>query len=71
VPQRKVVAFANGMRVRPGAASGVSGLDEQTLVMFVDEVLGGWGLLKEWQHEREGSPSLDQHRVGYNGRFCK
>ena len=59
------------MRVRPGAASGVSGLDEQTLVMFVDEVLGGWGLLKEWQHEREGSPSLDQHRVGYNGRFCK
>jgi len=28
---------------RLGAASGVSWLDEQSLVMIADEVLGGWG----------------------------
>jgi hypothetical protein len=30
-----------------GVASGVSWLDEQALVMIANEVLGGWGLLKE------------------------
>ena len=39
------------MHWRLGAASGVSLLDEQVLVMIVDEVLGGWGLLKEWRQE--------------------
>ena len=37
------VAFASGMLSRLGAASGVSWLDEQALVMIADEVLGGWG----------------------------
>ena len=26
-------------------------LDEQALVMIADQVLGGWGLLKEWRQE--------------------
>ena len=39
------------MHARLGAASGVSWLDEQALVMIADEVLGGWGLLKEWRQE--------------------
>jgi hypothetical protein len=51
VQQQKVAAFARGMHARLGAASGVSRLDEQTLVMIADEVLGGWGLLKEWRQE--------------------
>ena len=51
VQQQKVAAFASGMHARLGAASGVSRLDEQTLVMIADEVLGGWGLLKEWRQE--------------------
>jgi len=45
VQQQKVAAFASGMHARLGAASGVSWLDEQALVMIADEVLGGWGLL--------------------------
>ena len=49
--QQKVAAFASGMHARLGAASGVSWLDEQALVMIADEVLGGWGLLKEWRQE--------------------
>jgi hypothetical protein len=51
VQQQKVAAFASGMHARLGAASGVSWLDEQALVMIADEVLGGWGLLKEWRQE--------------------
>jgi hypothetical protein len=51
VQQQKVAAFASGMHWRLGAASGVSWLDEQALVMIADEVLGGWGLLKEWRQE--------------------
>ena len=51
VQQQKVAAFASGMHSRLGAASGVSWLDEQALVMIADEVLGGWGLLKEWRQE--------------------
>ena len=51
VQQHKVVAFTSGMHARLGAASGVSRLDEQTLVMIVEEVLGGWGLLKEWRQQ--------------------
>jgi hypothetical protein len=47
VQQQKLAAFASGMHSRLGAASGVSWLDEQALVMIADEVLGGWGLLKE------------------------
>jgi len=48
VQQQKVAAFASGMHARLGAASGVSWLDEQALVMIANEVLGGWGLLEEW-----------------------
>ena len=51
VQQQKVAAFASGMHWRLGAVSGVSWLDEQALVMIADEVLGGWGLLKEWRQE--------------------
>jgi hypothetical protein len=51
VQQQKVAAFASGMHARLGAASGVSWLDEQALEMIADEVLGGWGLLKEWRQE--------------------
>ncbi len=51
VQQQKVAAFASGMHWRLGAASGVSWLDEQALVMIADEVLGGWGLLTEWRQE--------------------
>ena len=51
VQQQKVAAFASGMHSRLGAASGVSWLDEQALVMIADEVLGGWGLHKEWRQE--------------------
>jgi hypothetical protein len=51
VQQQKVAAFASGMHARLGAASGVSWLDEQALVMIANEVLGGWGLLKEWRQE--------------------
>jgi hypothetical protein len=51
VQQQKVAAFASGMHSRLGAASGVSWLDEQALMMIADEVLGGWGLLKEWRQE--------------------
>jgi hypothetical protein len=49
VQQQKVAAFASGMHSRLGAASGMSWLDEQVLVMIADKVLGGWGLLKEWR----------------------
>jgi hypothetical protein len=48
--QQKVAAFSSGMmHARLGAASGVSWLDEQALVMIAVELLGGWGLLKEWR----------------------
>ena len=53
--QQKVAAFASGMHARLGAASGVSWLDEQALVMIADEVLGGWGLLKEWRQELDAA----------------
>ena len=53
VQQHKVAAFASGMHVRLGVASEVSGLDEQTLAMIADEVLGGWGLLSEWQQQEQ------------------
>jgi hypothetical protein len=42
VQQQKVAAFASGMHSRLGAASGVSWLDEQALMMIADEVLGWW-----------------------------
>jgi len=43
---------AGGMHAR---GVGVSRLDEQTLmVMTADEVLGGWGLLREWR-QQEGA----------------
>ena len=51
VQQQKVAAFASWMHSWLGGASGVSWLDEQALVMIADEVLGGWGLLKEWRQE--------------------
>ena len=51
VQHHKVAAFASGMHWRLGAASGVSWLDEQALVMIANEILGGWGLLKEWRQE--------------------
>ena len=61
VQQHKMAAFASGMHARLGAASEVSRLDEQTLVMIVEEVLGGWGLLKEWRQQEwagEGGGAL-------------
>ena len=61
VQQHKVVAFASGMHARLGAASGVSRLDDQTMMMIVEEVLGGWGLLKEWRQQEwagEGGGAL-------------
>jgi hypothetical protein len=61
--QQKVAAFASGMmKARLGAVSGVSWLDEQALVMIADELLGGWGLLKEWQ-ERSLQPMCDVTRM--------
>ena len=51
VQQQKVAACASGMHAQLGAASGVSWLGDQALVMIVDEFLGGWGLLKEWRQE--------------------
>ena len=51
VQLQKVAAFASGLHSWLGAASGVSWLDEQALVMIADEVLGGWDLLKEWRQE--------------------
>jgi hypothetical protein len=45
------VCQRSGMHVRLGATSGVSWLDEQALDMIADEVLGGWGLLKECLQE--------------------
>ena len=70
VQQHKVAAFASGMHARLGAASGVSGLDEQTLVMIADEVLGGWGLLREWrQHsERAGGEGATAKGGGPGGK---
>jgi len=53
VQQHKVAAFASGMHARLGVASEVSGLDEQTLAMIADEVLGGWGLLSEWRQQEQ------------------
>ena len=61
VQQHKVAAFASGMHARLGAASGVSRLDDQTMMMIVEEVLGGWGLLKEWRQQEwagEGGGAL-------------
>ena len=59
--QCKVLAFAGGMHGRLGAASCVSWLDEQMLLMIADEVLGGWSLHKKWEQERRsaaaGGPS--------------
>ena len=54
VQHHKVAAFASGLHARLGAASEVSRLDEQALVMIADEVLGGWGLLREWR-QMEGA----------------
>ena len=52
--QQKVTAFASGLHQRLGAASAVSCLNQPTLVMIVDAVLGGWSLLEQWQRERTG-----------------
>ena len=52
--QQKVTAFASGLHQRLGAASAVSCLNQPTLVMIVDVVLGGWSLLEQWQRERTG-----------------
>jgi hypothetical protein len=46
VQQQKVAVFASGMHSLLGAASDISWLDEQALVMISDEVLDGWGLLR-------------------------
>ena len=64
-----MAAFASGMHARLGAASGVARLDEQTLVMIADEVLGGWGLLREWrQHsEHAGDEGAGAEGGGANG----
>jgi hypothetical protein len=50
VQQQTVAAFASG-NARSIAISGVSWLDEQEMELIAEEVLGGWGLLKEWRQE--------------------
>ncbi len=50
VQQQKVAAFASGLHQRLDMASAVMHLDEPTLVMIVNEDLGGWSLVHEWQH---------------------
>jgi hypothetical protein len=70
VQQQKVAAFASLMHARLGAASCVSRLNEQLLVMIANAVLGGWGLLKEWRHERAGkgwSRFMKSHRPEAGG----
>ena len=52
VQQQKVAAFASGLHARLGAASKVSSLNNEALVLIADEVLGGWSLRKLWQRER-------------------
>ena len=32
----------------------MSQLDEQVLVLIAEEVLGGWGLMREWRGEEGG-----------------
>ena len=52
VQKHKVAAFASGLYARLVASSRVSLLNDAALVLIADEVLGGWSLLKLWQHER-------------------
>jgi|LauGreDrversion4_2_1035121.scaffolds.fasta_scaffold627368_1 hypothetical protein len=63
VPRQKVAAFPSGMHERLGAASGVSWLGEQALVMIADEVLGEWGMLKEWRQELVAAKVCDVMRM--------
>jgi hypothetical protein len=50
--QSEVAAFARGLHMRQGVGLIVLQLIEQLLVLVVDEVLGGWSLMREW-HEEE------------------
>ena len=43
-----MTAFESGSQRRLGAASEVSRLNEQTLILIAYEVLGRQGLRKEW-----------------------
>jgi hypothetical protein len=67
VQQQKVAAFASGMHSRLGAASGVSWLHEQALVMIANEVLGGWGLVKEWRQELVGEGNEEEEEAEDQG----
>jgi hypothetical protein len=59
--QQKVAAFAAGTHARMGAESRVALLNDLSLIMIADEILGGWSLIKEWQsteHE-EGAATAE------------
>ena len=49
--QEKVVVFASRLHARMDIASCVSSLNELSLVMITDEVLGGWTLHRQWERE--------------------
>ena len=49
--QDKVLAFAGGTHRRLGAASAVSWLEANVVIMIMDGVLGTWSLLKQWRRE--------------------
>ena len=46
--QHKIEVFASGLHVRLGAASVANSLNQMTLVLIVNEVLGSWSLLEAW-----------------------
>ena len=48
VQKDKVTVFVSGSQRRLGAASEVSRLNDQTLILIADEVLRRQGLRQEW-----------------------
>jgi hypothetical protein len=51
--QTKFSAFSAGTHARLGAHSRVAMLNDQSLVMIADEILGGWTLIKEWNSQEQ------------------
>lgn len=47
-----MAAFASGLHARLGEVWWLLSLNDVTLVLIADEVLGGWSMLKLWQRER-------------------
>jgi len=46
--QHKIEVFASGLHVRLGTASVANSLNQMTLVLIANEVLGSWSLLEAW-----------------------